>query len=234
MSRLDAKVAELKSITGCLGGFVSREGVAFASSLPPVYDQTRLDRVAINVRKVAAVAEKAGYPGADLVLRYGKANLVVLALGDGAFLTLACEPSASVATIEMFASVAADDIREALAARLAAPPPPPPPPAPEPEPHALEPVVVPPPSPAARLEEARQTALALYGAPLGSVKALFISEVGPIGDLLFKSALDAWILGGPIDWQRAGELREVLAAEIDDAKSRARFSQHGVWSNTSR
>lgn len=231
MSRLDAKVAELKSITGCLGGFVSREGVAFASSLPPVYDQARLDRVAMNIRKVAAVADKAGYSGADLVLRYGKANLVVLALGEGVFLTLACEPSASVATIEMFASVAADDIREALAERLAAPAPAP---APAPEPQALEPVVAPPPNPAARLEEARQTALALYGAPLGSVRSLFIAEVGPIGDLLFKSALDAWLLGGAIDWQRAGELREALAADIDDTKSRARFSQHGVWSNTSR
>jgi predicted regulator of Ras-like GTPase activity (Roadblock/LC7/MglB family) len=229
MSRLDAKVAELKSITGCLGGFVSREGVAFASSLPPVYDQARLDRVASNVRKVAAVAEKAGYSGADLVLRFGKANLVVLALGESAFLTLACEPTASVATIEMFASVAADDIREALAERLAAPAP-----EPEPEPEALEPVAPPPVNPAARLEEARQTALALYGAPLGSVKALFIGEVGPIGDMLFKSALDAWILGGPLDWQRASELRDALASEIDDTKSRARFAKHGVWSNTSR
>jgi hypothetical protein len=129
----------------------------------------------------------------------------------------------------MFASVAADDIREALAERLAAPEP-----EPEPEPAALEPVAPPPLNPAARLEEARQTALALYGAPLGAVKALFIGEVGPIGDMLFKSALDAWILGGPIDWARSSELRDVLASEIDDPKSRARFAQHGVWSNTSR
>ncbi len=231
MSRLDAKVAELKSITGCLGGFVCREGITFASSLPPVYDQARLDRVATNIRKIAAVADKAGYSGADLVLRYGKANLVVLALGEGAFLTLAAEPSASVATIEVFASVAADDIREALAERLAAPEPEP---EPEPEPAALVPVAPPPPNPAARLDEARQTALALYGAPLASVRSSFIGEVGPIGDLLFKSALDAWILAGPIDWQRAEELCDALAAEIDDPKSRARFVQHGVWAHTSR
>ncbi len=226
MSTLESKVAELKSITGCLGGFVSRDGVSVASSLPPVYDRARLDRIAANVRKVAALADKSGFAGADVVLRYSKANLDAMPLGDGAFLTLACEPSASIATIEALAGVAADDLREALAARASPPE------------RAASPVssAPPPPAvdPAARLDDLRATALALYGAPLGTVKALFIAEVGPIGELIFRSALDHWVDAGPIDWHRAAELRDVLAAEIDDARSRARFDAHAVWTRTSR
>lgn len=231
MSTLDEKIADLKSITGCIGGFVSRDGVCVASSLPPLYDGPRLDRVAAGVRKLAAMADKSGHAGADVVLRYGKANLLALALGEASFLLLVCEPTASISTIEMFASVAADDIREALVEHLAAPAAQPSPPSPPPMPIAPPP---PPPDPARLLEEARRTALALYGGPLGTVKQLLIAEVGPIGNLLFGSALDGWISSGAVDWARSAELREALAAEIDDAKNRARFLKHPVWTLTSR
>jgi predicted regulator of Ras-like GTPase activity (Roadblock/LC7/MglB family) len=229
MSTLDQKVADLKSITGCVGAFVCRDGASVASSLPPVYDAPRLDRVAASIRKLAAMAEKSGHPEADLVFRYGKANLLVLSLGEGASLVLFCEPSVSVSTIEVFAGVAADDVRDALAAHdaQAAQPPPPPPVAPPPP-------AAPRPDPAQILEEARQTALALYGSPLGVVKQLLVAEVGPIGNIIFASALDAWLCGGAVDWARASELRDALATEIDDAKSRAKFSNHPVWTQTSR
>lgn len=215
MTNLQQKVKELDTITGCLGGFVARGGTSVASGLPAVFDRERLDRVAAQLKKLAALADKSGYPSPDFVLRFGKATLLVQSLGDGAHLVLACEPNANLATVEVFASVAADDIREALAHH-------------EPEP---DPVVVaaPAPDPRELLEEARRLAVAALGSRLSTAKALLVSEVGPIGDIIFASALDEWLLAGPIDWSRSDPLRDRLAAEIDHPATRARFTSHAVW-----
>jgi len=217
MTSLQEKVDDLKTITGCLGGVVTRDGESIASGLPAVFDHDRLNRVASLVRKLGAVADKSGYANADFVMKYGKATLLVQSLGDGAHLALACEPTANIATIEVFASVAADDIREALAHHEPTPPPPPmaaPPPAPDPR---------------ARLEEARRVASAILGDRLSTAKSLLVTEVGPIGDIIFASALDQWLLAGPPDWSRVEALRDVLAAEIDHPLMRARFSSHPIW-----
>lgn len=229
MSTLSDRVAELRTITGCAGGFVMRDGTCLASSLPPAFEPPRLARVANNVRKLAAIADKAGHAGADFVLRYGKATLLVVALGEGAFLMLACEPGVSIAAVEVFASVAADDVREALAG-YEAPPASMPPVRPTPQEPSVPPApVVVEPSPAERLDEARRFALARFGREIGTAKALLIHEVGPIGEILFQSALDGWLSSGPPDWGRARALCDVLAPEIEDAKGRAAFTSHPVW-----
>lgn len=222
---LQEKVDDLRTITGCLGGFVTRDGATIASGLPAVFDRERLDRVAALVRKLGAMADKSGYSDADFVMRFGKATLVVQSLGAGAHLALACEPAANVAAIEVFASVAADDIREALAHhQVTAMTPPPPPVAP-----AQPPVV----SAEERLEHARRRAIAAFGDRLATAKSLLIAEVGPIGDILFVSALDRWLLDGPPDWARAQSLCDALASEIDAPASKARFTRHAIWGQAS-
>ncbi|MBI2392215.1 MAG: hypothetical protein HYV09_21690 [Deltaproteobacteria bacterium] len=232
---LQEKVDDLRTITGCLGGFVTRDGATVASGLPAVFDHERLDRVAAIVRKLGAMADKSGYADSDFVMRFGKATLVVQSLGGGAHLALACEPAANVATIEVFASVAADDIRDALAHHVVTPPPPPVAPVqPSPPLHPGPPVQPSPPvlSGTERLEHARRRAIAAFGDRLATAKSLLIGEVGPIGDLLFVSALDRWLLDGPPDWARAHALRDALASEIDAPASKARFSGHAIWGHT--
>lgn len=238
MSALHDKVKDLATITGCLGGFVARGGACVASGLPAVYDHERLSRVAAQLRKLSALADKSGYASSDFVLAFGKATLLVLSLGDGTHLVLACEPGASLATVEMFASVAADDIREALASWTPAPEVELTPLAPlvSPDPPVVAapvvaptPVALPKPDPRVVLEEGRRLAAATLGARLTTVRALLIAEVGPIGDILFNQALDEWLLGGPVSWSRCPTLRARLAAEIDNPGERTKFENHAVW-----
>lgn len=222
---LQEKVKDLESITGCLGGFVLRGGRSVYSGLPAVYDRDRLDRVAAHVKKLAAMAEKSGYPNADFVLRFGKATLLLQSLGDGAHLALACEPTANLATVEVFAGVAADDIREALATYQE-----------EEEEEEILTISVPPPEPTPDprvvLENARKLALATYADRLSRAKTLLIAEVGPIGEIIFGNALDAWVTSGAVDWTRASVLRDSLAHEIDNPKARASFASNPVWKSS--
>jgi len=62
-----------------------------------------------------------------------------------------------------------------------------------------------------------------FAAIRDKLKAAFIRQIGPVGNVVFPKAMDKWSASSSPTKQGLGELVNLLKEEIDDPKNRAEF-----------
>lgn len=206
---------EIKNIPSVMGSYIHVTGITTVhSDLPKIFQSKAYD-VGVAVDRVIKINEATNMQATNFEFKYEEAAIIVRPIDSDASLITFCETGINKKTLNMTTGMLATELKEAAE-------------------KIRKETASPATSAKVSAEQDVDINQLMHAGPMAKIfqdlQTAFAMAIGPIGEMVLKDTVEAWVKKGACREDRIAELVDMLCQEIDDealeTEFKAAVSQH--------